>query len=95
MPSKSAATGAAAIEATVSSKGQVTLPKAVRSRLGIETGSRIRFTLMPNGGFQTNKVIHDLEDLWATMDGLTKKTGKAKGAMTLAQMNEAKSERVW
>ena len=32
-------------EATVSSKGQVTLPAAIRAQLGIETGTRLRFEL--------------------------------------------------
>ena len=33
------------IEATVSSKGQVTLPKALRDHLGLHIGSRIRFAV--------------------------------------------------
>ena len=33
------------IEAIVSSKGQVTLPVAIREKLGITTGSRIQFEL--------------------------------------------------
>ena len=32
-------------EAIVSSKGQVTLPAAMRAKLGIQPGSRIRFEL--------------------------------------------------
>lgn len=32
-------------EAIVSSKGQVTLPAAIRAQLGIETGTRLRFEL--------------------------------------------------
>ena len=32
-------------QATVSSKGQVTLPVAIRAKLGIETGSRLHFEL--------------------------------------------------
>ncbi len=32
-------------EATVSSKGQVTLPAAMRAKLGLTPGSRIRFEL--------------------------------------------------
>lgn len=31
------------VEATVTSKGQVTLPSELRRRLGIQKGSRIRF----------------------------------------------------
>ena len=35
----------AIVEATVSSKGQVTLPAAMRAKLGIAVGSRIQFEL--------------------------------------------------
>jgi AbrB family looped-hinge helix DNA binding protein len=38
-------TANATVEARVSSKGQVTLPAAMRAKLGITTGSRIRFEL--------------------------------------------------
>ena len=33
------------VEATVSSKGQVTLPASMRAKLGIAVGSRIQFEL--------------------------------------------------
>ena len=80
-----------AVEATVSSKGQVTLPKALRDHLGIQTGSRIRFSLAAKGGFQASHVLYELEDLWRTTD----QAGKTKGAMTFKQMNEAKARRMW
>lgn len=82
---------ATAVEATVSSKGQVTLPKPLRDHLGIQTGSRIRFSLVPNGGFQATPVLYELEDLWR----MTGQAGKAKGVMTFEEMNEAKARRVW
>jgi AbrB family looped-hinge helix DNA binding protein len=34
---------------TVTSKGQVTIPKKVRDLLGIEAGSAVDFELTPNG----------------------------------------------
>ena len=34
---------------TVTSKGQVTIPKPVRDRLGIEAGSAIEFEMEPDG----------------------------------------------
>ena len=34
---------------TVTSKGQVTIPKPVRDRLGIEAGSAVEFELAPDG----------------------------------------------
>ena len=36
------------VDAVVSSKGQVTLPAAMRTRLGIAAGSRIHFELRGN-----------------------------------------------
>lgn len=82
---------ATAVEATVTSKGQVTLPKALRDHLGIQTGSRIRFSLAANGGFQASHVLYELEDLWKVTD----RAGKAKGVMTFEEMNEAKARRRW
>jgi len=83
---------AAVIEATVTSKGQITLPRAVRSRLGIHTGSRIRFTLPPGGGFEAHPVLLELEDLWAMAD---EPSGKPRPAMTFDEMNAAKARRAW
>lgn len=33
------------VEATVSSKGQITIPAEVRRRLGLERGDRVRFVI--------------------------------------------------
>jgi antitoxin PrlF len=82
-------TPAAVIEATVTSKGQITLPRAVRTRLGIRTGSRIRFTLPPGGGFQAHPVLSELEDLWALAD----QPGKSAPVISFDKMNAAKARR--
>lgn len=37
------------MEATLSSKGQATIPKAVRERLGIKPGERFKFFFHPDG----------------------------------------------
>jgi len=86
MPRK---TTPAVIEATVTSKGQITLPSALRSRLGIHTGSRIRFTLPLTGGFEAHPVLCELEDLWATAD----QAGKPAPTMSFDEMNRAKARR--
>jgi AbrB family looped-hinge helix DNA binding protein len=41
---------------TVTSKGQVTIPKPVRDRLGIEPGSAVEFELAPDGRIVLVKV---------------------------------------
>jgi AbrB family looped-hinge helix DNA binding protein len=41
---------------TVTSKGQVTIPKPVRDRLGIVPGNSVEFELMPDGRVHLVKV---------------------------------------
>ncbi len=36
-------------DATLTSKGQTTIPKAIRDSLHMKTGDRMTFTLMPDG----------------------------------------------
>jgi AbrB family looped-hinge helix DNA binding protein len=36
-------------ESTITSKGQTTVPKAIRESLGLKPGDRITFTSMPDG----------------------------------------------
>lgn len=79
------------VEATVTSKGQVTLPKELRKRLGIQTGSRIRFSIPASGPVQVERVLYDLEDLWRMADD----GGKPSPPMSFDEMNEAKARRRW
>ena len=37
------------IQSTLTSKGQTTLPKAVRKALGVSSGDRVRYVIMDNG----------------------------------------------
>jgi AbrB family looped-hinge helix DNA binding protein len=91
MPSENTPTSV--IEATVTSKGQVTLPKTVRTRLGIRTGTRIRFTLPSAGGFEAHPVLCELEDLWAMADEAGTRAGRRRPVMPFDEMNAAKARR--
>jgi len=91
MPLKPASKPIETVEATVTSKGQVTLPKALRNHLGIQTGRRVRFSLASNGSAQAERVLYDLEDLWSLVD----QAGKPASVMTFEEMDEAKSRRSW
>ncbi len=82
---------ATSLEATVTSKGQVTLPKKLRQYLGIERGSRIRFNIPATGAVKLEPVQHDLEDLWKMAD----QGGKTGVVMTLEEMDAAKARRQW
>ena len=53
-------------EATLTSKGQTTIPKPIRDRLGMKAGDRMTFTLMPDGVVimrVKNKRVSDLAGL--------------------------------
>ena len=48
--------------ATLTSKGQVTIPADVRQRLGLESGDRIEFVQM-DGGYAIKPAIDDVRSL--------------------------------
>jgi AbrB family looped-hinge helix DNA binding protein len=43
------------VSATVTSKGQVTIPAALRDRFGLKTGDRLRFYEGPDGGVRVER----------------------------------------
>jgi len=49
--------------ATVTSKGQVTIPAAVRASLGIDAGSRIEFVEMEKGQFMIVPAVSPIQSL--------------------------------
>jgi antitoxin PrlF len=52
--------------ATLTSKGQITIPVQVRTALGLETGDRVEFVEMEDGQFSliaASKTVHDLKGL--------------------------------
>ena len=51
------------IDATVTSKGQTTIPKEIRDQLGIKAGDRITFTLMPDGTMIVRAKTRSILDL--------------------------------
>jgi antitoxin PrlF len=79
------------VEATVTSKGQITLPRELRKRLGVQRGSRIRFSIPATGSIKVEPVLYDLEDLWRIAD----QGGKPGNAMTFEEMDTAKSGGHW
>lgn len=72
--------------ATVTSKGQVTIPVDVRHRLGIESGDRIEFVEVADGEFVIRPVIQDVRALKA----LLKKPAKP---VSVADMRDAIKKR--
>lgn len=68
--------------ATLTSKGQITIPIQVRTALGLETGDRVEFVEMEDGQFSmiaASKTVHDLK-------GLIQKPARA---VSIEDMNRA------
>lgn len=68
--------------ATVTSKGQVTIPVTVRTLLGIDTGSRIEFVELENGQFMIVPAVSPIQRL----KGMLR---KPSSPVSIEQMNEA------
>jgi AbrB family looped-hinge helix DNA binding protein len=69
--------------ATITSKGQVTIPIRVRTALGVDAGDRIEFVELEEGKFAIIPATRSLEEL----NGRFK--GRRKTAATIEEMNEA------
>ena len=69
--------------ATVTVKGQVTVPKAIRDQLKIEPGTQLDFKLNDDGSIS----VRSLKRSALSIVGLLKRPGRA--AVTIRQMNQA------
>lgn len=49
--------------ATVTSKGQVTIPVDVRTKLGLRPGSRLAFVPTASGGYEIHPEARSIKDL--------------------------------
>ena len=68
--------------ATLTSKGQITLPLAVRTTLGLRAGNRVDFVAM-DGGFRLVPVRSDVASLRGRF------AGRVKKPVSIEAMNEA------
>ena len=72
--------------ATITSKGQVTIPKAVREALGLEPGDRIAFRLIDNAAVVEPETV-DLKELFGVLRSRVK--GISVGDMEAAVATRA------
>jgi len=68
--------------ATLTSKGQVTLPKEIRDRLGLDAGSTLDFQLLPDNTITAREVTADARRI----RGILK--SPLAGPLTVEQMDE-------
>lgn len=72
--------------AVLTSKGQITIPLPVRSKLGVEAGDRIEFVELDNGQFGIMAATEDVSSLKGIV-------GKPKVLVTIEDMNRAIAKR--
>ena len=69
--------------ATLTSKGQVTIPQRVRAQLGLEAGDKIDFVADPLGGYRVVAVRKDVTTLRGRF------AGRVSAPVSLAAMQQA------
>ena len=72
-------------ESTVTSKGQITIPKVVRERLNLEPGDKVQFEIQDDGSVLMVACNEPVEKLF----GFLKGSVKLKRPVTVAEMNPA------
>jgi len=72
--------------ATMTSKGQITIPAAVRAALGVESGDRVEFVQVEPGHFELVAATQSV----TALKGLIRKPATP---VTVEAMNEAIAER--
>lgn len=71
--------------ATMTSKGQLTVPKTIRERLRISTGDRVAFIVNDQGEVVVRSANRDVKEL----RGLLRVDGRRKSAAKVEDMNAA------
>ena len=66
---------------TLNSKGQITIPKAIRDKLELTEGDRLEFVLYPNGTLELIPKTHDISELQGILS-------PPSNVLTLEQMDE-------
>jgi AbrB family looped-hinge helix DNA binding protein len=68
--------------ATLTSKGQITIPKEVRERLGVEAGDRLEFVEQERGVYRVVAATRDVRNLKGMVP-------KPQRPVTVEEMNAA------
>ncbi|WP_107667924.1 AbrB/MazE/SpoVT family DNA-binding domain-containing protein [Cyanothece sp. BG0011] len=69
--------------ATITSKGQVTIPKEIRDYLKLDTGTKVDFVITETGEVKVIPLVTNVK----TLSGMLERTKKK--AVTLEDMDEA------
>ncbi|MEN6626106.1 MAG: type II toxin-antitoxin system PrlF family antitoxin [Candidatus Sumerlaeia bacterium] len=74
--------------ATITTKGQITIPKDVRERLGLRTGDKVNFKIRPDGSACMQPVTLRPEDVFGMLKG------RSRVRATIRQMDENLAEAI-
>ena len=74
-------------EATVTSKGQITIPADVRKAMGLEPGERVVFSRLEDGTTVMRAKTRSIRDLKGLLKPARAKGGQAKGKVSIDAMN--------
>ncbi len=69
------------LTATITSKGQITIPKVIRDSMGLKSGDRIKFMQSEKGQTAFLPISESIEDLRGIVP-------KPKKSVTIEDMNE-------
>jgi AbrB family looped-hinge helix DNA binding protein len=72
--------------ATLTSKGQITVPAAVREALGVDAGDRVEFVEVAPGRYEFIAATRSVKDLKGMF-------GKARRAVSIDEMNAVITQR--
>ena len=74
--------------ATLTTKGQITIPKEVREHLGVDTGDRLSFVLQKDGTVMVKPITRHVREL----GGLLQRPGQR--SVSISEMDEGIARRV-
>jgi antitoxin PrlF len=80
--------------ATITSKGQVTIPKEVREKLGLRAGDQLDFQVEPDGGLRATPVSRKVDQVFGMLSSKSR-SGKALSSADIAEgLRRALAKRV-
>jgi len=79
--------------AKVTSKGQVTIPVAIRKRLGIKDGDKLLFIEKPDGVVMVNPTMMALDKIGKAFDGEAERLGLENDDDVVAMIKEIRRDR--
>jgi len=78
--------------AKVTTKGQITIPVAIRKKLGIKDGDKLLFIEKPDGVVMINPTITALEKIGKAFEGEAERLGLKNDEDIVAMIKEIRKE---